>query len=106
MGRATPTPRPSKVPSLRYSSRIMFRTGECSAAQSIFLCPSGARPGSLTMDSLCISFLLSSGFLSFGSHCLLDGLYLLAHTEHEAADEDEEEERDQPEPDAQPPWGL
>src|SRR5215212_5625834 len=44
---------------------------------------------------------LSSGFLSFCSHTLLDGLHLLAHTEHEAADEDEEEEGDQPEPDAQ-----
>src|SRR3712207_4238885 len=52
MGRATPTPRPSKVPSLRYSSRTRFRTGECSAAQSIFLCPSGARAGSLTIDCM------------------------------------------------------
>src|ERR671917_2934721 len=106
MGRATPTPRPSKVPSLRYSSRMLFRTGECSAAQSIFLWPSGASAGSLTMDSLCISSLLSSGFLTFGGHRLLDGLYLLAHTEHEAADEDEEEEGDQPEPDAQVAGGL
>src|ERR671917_2689146 len=106
MGRATPTPRPSKVPSLRYSSRTLFRTGEWRAAQSIFLCPSGARAGSLTMDSLCISFLLSSGFLSFGGHRLLDGLYLLAHTEHKAADDDEQEERDQPEPDSQVAGGL
>src|SRR5918999_2768533 len=98
MGRATPTPRPSKVPSLRYVSRILFRTGEWRAAQSIFLCPSGARAGSLTMDSLCISSLLGSGFFSFGGHRLLvDGLDLLATAEHEAADEDEDQERDKPE---------
>src|SRR5918999_3743504 len=103
MGRATPTPRPSKVPSFRYLSRTILRTEECPAAQSIFLWPSGARPGSRTTDSLCISYLLSSGFLSLGGHRLLDGLYLLAHTEHDAADEDEEEERDQPKPDAQAP---
>src|SRR5919112_6594823 len=106
MGRATPTPRPSKVPSFRYLSRTMLRTGECSAAQSIFLWPSGARAGSLTMDSPYISPLSGSGFLTFGGHRLLDGLYLLAHTEHEATDDDEEEERDQPEPDPQVLGGL
>src|ERR671919_1739121 len=101
MGRATPTPRPSKVPSFRYLSRTILRTGECPAAQSIFLWPSGARPGSRTTDSLCISFLLSSGFLSLSGHRLLDGLHLLAHTEHEAADEAEEEAGDEPKPDSQ-----
>src|SRR5919112_6661001 len=106
MGRATPTPRPSKVPSFRYLSRTILRTGECPAAQSIFLWPSGARVGSLTMDSLCISSLSGSGFLPFGGHRLLDGLYLLADTEHEAADEDEEEEGDEPESDAQASGGL
>src|SRR5215204_7343471 len=84
----------------------MLRTGECSAAQSIFLWPSGARAGSLTMDSPYISPLSGSGFLTFGGHRLLDGLYLLAHTEHKAADEDEEEEGDEPEPDSQVAGGL
>src|ERR687898_3429644 len=106
MGRATPTPRPSKVPSLRYFSRTALRTGECSAAQSIFLWPSGARAGSLTMDSPYISSLSGPGLLTFGGHRLLDGLYLLAHTEHKAADDDEQEERDQPEPDSQVAGGL
>src|ERR687898_1450042 len=106
MGRATPTPRPSKVPSLRYLSRTALRTGEWSAAQSIFLWPSGARAGSLTMDSPYISTLSGPGFLTFGGHRLLDGLYLLAHTEHKAAGEDKKEEGDQPEPDAQVAGGL
>src|SRR5215210_8479496 len=96
MGRATPTPRPLKVPSFRYLSRTALRTGECPAAQSIFLWPSGASAGSLTMDSMCISSLSGPGFLTFGGHRLLDGLYLLAHTEHKAAHEDKEEEGDQP----------
>src|SRR5215210_5959110 len=101
MGRATPTPRPSKVPSFRYLSRTALRTGECSAAQSIFLWPSGASEGSLMMDSMYISSLSGSGFFTLCSHRLLDGLYLLAHPEHEAAEQDEQEERDQPDPDAQ-----
>src|SRR5918997_6873775 len=100
MGRATPTPRPSKVPSFRYLSRMLFRTGECSAAQSIFLWPSGASAGSLTIDS-CKQLPSGLRFLCFSGHRLLDGFHLLAHTEHKAADEDEQEERDQPDPDAQ-----
>src|SRR5215204_5116780 len=100
MGRATPTPRPSKVPSLKYLSRTIFSTGECSAAQAIFLWPSGASAGSLTIDS-CIQLPSGLRFFCFGGHRLLDGLHLLAHAKHEAADEDEQEERDQPEPDAQ-----
>src|SRR5215210_3021263 len=99
-------PRPSKVPSFRYLSRMALRTGECSAAQSIFLWPSGASEGSLTIDSRCIFVLSGSGFLTFGGHRLLDGLYLLAHTEHEAAEEDEEEEGDKPDPDSQVTGGL
>src|SRR5918998_1486570 len=90
MGRATPTPSPSKVPSFRYSSRTRFRTGECSAAQSIFLCPSGARDGSLTRDSLCMMVLLLAGARVAG--VLFGGLYLLAPAEHEAADDDQGEE--------------
>src|SRR5918997_2476984 len=97
MGRATPTPRPSKVPSFRYLSRTMFRTGECSAAQSIFLWPSGARDGSLTMDSLCMASPLRSG--ARAGLFLRSGLDLLAPAEQKAADDDAEEERDQAESD-------
>src|ERR687894_755104 len=96
MGRATPTPRPSKVPSLRYSSRTRFRTGECSAAQSIFLCPSGARPGSRTSDSLCISLLLPC--VAVRRDLLVGGLDLFAPAEQEAGDDDGDEEGDQAEP--------
>src|SRR5688572_3482924 len=92
MGRATPTPRPSKVLSLRYSSRTRFRTGECSAAQSIFLCPSGARPGSLTIDCMLL-LLLGLGPFSSGGYRFLDSLHLLAPAEHEAADDDEQQKR-------------
>src|SRR5918998_5101689 len=92
MGRATPTPRPSKVPSLRYSSRIRFRTGVCSAAQSIFLCPSGARDASLTSDSLCIR---SSLILAHGVGFGLGRFDLLATAEEQGADHDEGEEGDQ-----------
>src|SRR5215210_2204052 len=96
MGRATPTPRPSKVPSFRYSSRTRFRTSEWRAAQSTFLCPSGARPGSRTSDSLCISLLLPR--VGARRHLFFGGLYLLAAAEHEARDdyEDQEREKDQP----------
>src|SRR3712207_4310176 len=93
MGRATPTPKPSKVPSLRYLSRTRLRTGECSAAQSIFLCPSGARDGSLTRDSLCMGVLLLACARVAG--VLFGGLYLLAPAKHEAADDDQGEEGDQ-----------
>src|SRR5215204_2666766 len=105
MGRATPTPRPSKVPSFKYLSRTVFSTGECSAAQAIFLWPSGASAGSLTMDS-CIQLPSGLRFLCFSGHRLLDGLHLLTHTEHEAADDDEQEERDDCEPYAQVPRSL
>src|SRR4028119_842140 len=83
MGRATPTPKPSKVPSLRYLSRTRLRTGECSAAQSILRCPSGARDGSLTRDSLCIGVLLLACARVAG--VFLGGLYLFAPAEHQAA---------------------
>src|SRR5919112_6472421 len=96
MGRATPTPRPSKVPSFKNPSRTAFNTGECSAAQSIFLWPSGAGAGSLTIDS-CIA---SSAFLSTLYH-LLGGLDLFPAAEHEGANEDEQQERDEYDPDAQ-----
>src|SRR3712207_2972272 len=101
MGRATPTPRPSKVPSLRYSSRTRLRTGECSAAQSIFLCPSGARPGSLTMDPLCM--VCASLPRPPGAHLFLCGLHLLPPAEHEAGDDYEDEERYQADPYAHGP---
>src|ERR687893_2144302 len=93
MGRATPTPRPSKVPSFRYSSRTRLRTGECSAAQSILRCPSGARDGSLTRDSLCVEVPLLACLRVAG--VLFGGLDLLASAEHQAADDDEDEEGDQ-----------
>src|ERR687893_144387 len=96
MGRATPTPRPSKVPSLRYSSRTRFSTGECSAAQSIFLCPPGAREGSRTSDSLCISLLLPC--VAVRRDLFVGGLDLFASAEREAGDEDGDEEGDQAEP--------
>src|SRR5918997_4420262 len=95
MGRATPTPSPSKVPSFRYLSRTMFRTGECSAAQSIFLCPSGARDGSLTMDSLCIAPPLTS---AGGTGLFLGGLDLFATAEQEASEYNEREERKEGQP--------
>src|SRR5918998_87893 len=96
MGRATPTPRPLKVPSLRYSSRTRFSTGECSAAQSIFLCPSGAREGSRTSDSLCISLLLRC--FAVRRDLFVGGLDLFAPAEQEAGDDDGDEEGDQAEP--------
>src|SRR5215218_10704780 len=103
MGRATPTPRPSKVPSFKYLSRTVSSTGECSAAQAIFLWPSGASAGSLTMDS-CIQLPSGPRFLSFGGHRLLvDGLHNLAPPKHEGAHEDSDQERDQPQRDAQGP---
>jgi hypothetical protein len=40
-------------------------------------------------DGFSLHIFLSSGFFSLGGHRLLDGLHLLAHTEHEAADDDE-----------------
>jgi hypothetical protein len=74
---------------LRYLSRTAFRTGECWAAQSIFLWPSGARAESLTIDSLlCMALLLACplGFALFGGHHLIGGLDLLPPAEQEGAD--------------------
>src|SRR5918998_722935 len=43
--------RPRSAPSASWFSEMVFRTGECWATQSILRCPSGARAGSLTMES-------------------------------------------------------
>src|ERR687889_114267 len=51
------TLRPRSEPSASCSPAILFKTGACWATQSILRCPSGAREGSLTSDSL-IMFLL------------------------------------------------
>src|ERR1051325_6409117 len=96
MGRATPTPRPSNVPSFKYLSRTEFKTGECSAAQSIFLWPSGASAGSFTTDS-CMSF---SGLRCLALQQLFGRFHLFAAAPHKRADEDHDEERDKGQPDA------
>src|SRR5215210_1631478 len=56
------TLRPRSEPSASCSPAILFRTGACWATQSILRCPSGAREGSLTSDSLIMSLLLSVPF--------------------------------------------
>src|SRR5215218_9660242 len=50
--------RPSNEPSESRSSKMAFRTGACWATQSILRRPSGARLGSLTIDSSIIALLL------------------------------------------------
>src|SRR5829696_5418501 len=52
------TLRPSREPSESRSLKIVFRTGACWATQSILRCPSGARAGSLTIDSSIMLLLL------------------------------------------------
>src|SRR5215210_5631175 len=105
MGRATPTPSPSKLPSLRYFSRTAFRTGECRAAQSIFLCPSGASVGSFMLDPLlCMLLLLARPGLGalFDGHHLLGGFDLFAPAEEENTGDDQYEEGYQGDPDRNP----
>src|SRR5918999_1740079 len=52
--------RPPREPSERRSSKMAFRTGACRATQPILRCPSGARAGSLTMDSSIMALLFQS----------------------------------------------
>src|SRR5919112_2416395 len=49
---------PRSEPSASCSPDILFKTGACWATQSILRCPSGAREGSLTSDSLIMSLLI------------------------------------------------
>src|SRR4028118_112718 len=57
---------PRREPSANCSLAIALRTGACWATQSIFLCPSGARAGSLisespgVLDACCMLLLLRS----------------------------------------------
>src|SRR5215211_1834525 len=64
------TLRPRSEPSTSCSPAILFRTGACWATQSILRCPSGAREGSLTSDSLIMSLLIGLLFYELDSGSL------------------------------------
>src|SRR5919106_3646034 len=70
------TLRPRSEPSASCSPAILFRTGACWATQSILRCPSGAREGSLTIDSSIMFLLLN---VLFYRQCSAQSTYRLVY---------------------------